>query len=300
MPRSKLGAEMVTNAPVIKQRLLFVTAWLPEPGQWTATAGIARRQRLFVDALKMTDCAIDVLLIANPRQFDGSAVRAIEITRQLNAIWEADFDIHVCAWQHEANANSLWTKYLRPAMDFAQQPDFSRFGSDLVSTAYIAVLRPETAAVLVQGLRCMMPILRYPTSRLPVFFDMDDVEHVSFRRRVSEPPLWRSKKLQYLQLPALMYAEYLAIRRATTTFVCSELDQYKLRRLFRRDTVKALPNAVPLRHVGPPAQAPILLILGHYSFGPNRQGADFFIAEVWPLIHERLAQARLLVAGADP
>lgn len=280
-------------------RVLFITAWLPEKGQWTATAGIARRQAILLDGLRTSGLVVDVLLIAAPSQQERARARGTDIASEVGALWGITGKVSVCCWEDHIQ-ESLWNSYIWPAIDYHRMTNIRRMLQPVVQEAIDKSVVPTTRLVLCQSLACAIGFLNSHRTGFPMAFDMDDVEHVSFRRRIMEPPFWRTKFLRYFQIPALKYAEQIAIRQSVATFVCSNLDREILVRLATKSTVHTLPNAVAARDIGPPAPAETLLILGHYSFTPNRVGADYFIEQVWPLIRMRVPRAKLIVAGADP
>lgn len=281
------------------RRILFITAWLPERGHWTATAGIARRQAILLDGLRATGLVVDVLVIVSERQMARAHAAGSDVASEGNAIWAVTGRVTACQWQASEH-ESIWGSYLAPAIDYRKMATFRRFLHPNVLTAIEAAIVPATQLVFCQSLACAVAFLHSQKRDVSMAFDMDDVEHVSFRRRIAEPPIWRAKFLRYFQIPALKYAEQTAIRRSIATFVCSNLDREILVRLAAKSTVHTLPNAVAARDIGPPAPAETLLILGHYSFTPNRVGADYFIEQVWPLVRMRVPRAKLIVAGADP
>lgn len=291
---------MSQQAPSVSQRrALFVTSWFPEIGTWTATAGIARRQQILLDGLKKSGLEVDVVLITTPSQAQRSQGAGQDIAAELRAQWSLTGRVIVCNWQQVLH-DSLWQRYIAPALSFRWQTDYRRFTEPAVVQAIENSIDPSTSLILCQRLPCAFPVIAARGRQVPMLFDMDDVEHVVFRRRIAEPPIWRTKFLQHLQVPALKRAERFAIRHAVGTLVCSELDRATLCQLAGTDSVQTVPNAMPVRDAGPPAVEPTLLILGHYSFGPNRVGADYFIEHVWPLVTARVSEARLVVAGADP
>ncbi|MBP6354407.1 MAG: glycosyltransferase family 4 protein [Nitrosomonas sp.] len=279
---------------------LFVTSWLPEPGTWLATAGIARRQQLLVDGLLSTGYKLHVLLMLSPKQYDGTTESARRISEALQGLWGTDIDVTLCAWKAPTVNRSFWRSYLYPVFDFRHQAVLAKYLSPEIISVLKSAITENTAVVLCQRLWCVLPVLKANSVNAKVFFDMDDIEHIRFSREISQPPIWRLKRLLHLQVLLLMCAEYLAIKRSMRTFVCSQLDKERLQRLFRHDSVEVLPNAMPLREAGVPANRPTLLILGHYDFGANRVGADHFIANVWPLVLNAVPSACLSVAGANP
>jgi hypothetical protein len=130
----------------------------------------------------------------------------------------------------------------------------------------------------------------------PTFFDLDDVEHVvALRRRRAH---LSDKVLGLMALPALFLEERRSVHRATRTLVCSDADASRLRKVFGKDSVDAVPNALPLPSLEPGLSAThSMLMVAAYDYEPNADGADFFLAEVLPLIRSRLPTAELWLVG---
>src|SRR5207237_1141959 len=110
------------------------------------------------------------------------------------------------------------------------------------------------------------------TRRAPLFFDLDDIEHVSWFRRLLHDPGWPAERLQLLQVPRLMLAEIQAIRLAAVTFVCSEADRRYLARFPGTEHVQTVPNSVTF----PPLDdrdisEPLVLFVGSMGYRPNIQ-----------------------------
>lgn len=87
-------------------------------------------------------------------------------------------------------------------------------------------------------------------------------------------------------------------RRVTTVAVCSELDRARL----HADNAAVVPNTYPAPE--PPAtlhapnlDAPCFLMVGLLAYGPNRDGARFFVHEVFPRVRAALPGARLRLVG---
>lgn len=91
---------------------------------------------------------------------------------------------------------------------------------------------------------------------------------------------------------------------ADQLWVCSERDAEAFREDYERcPPVRVIPNGVEL---GPMAaetskgEAPTLLFPGVLSYPPNQEAALFLVREVFPLVREKVAGARLVVLGAEP
>ena len=115
-----------------------------------------------------------------------------------------------------------------------------------------------------------------PPPAADLFFDLDDVEHISFARQIRQPPTRLMTKLYYLQIPALWWGERQAMQRAVRTFVCSQLDQSYLSKRCGLDGVVAIPNAVAIPPEQPPCPDPTLMLIGGYYYYPNLNAANFF------------------------
>jgi glycosyltransferase involved in cell wall biosynthesis len=141
--------------------------------------------------------------------------------------------------------------------------------------------------------------LRSAIGRAPVFFDLDDVEHLTFARRLLHFPRWPLERLLLLQLPRMLLTEVLAVHRSWSTFVCSEHDRNHLARLAGARRIEVVPNAVQIPsgfRVG--AAEPVVLFLGVMSFPPNAQAADTLVRDIWPAVRARVPHARLIIAGS--
>jgi len=63
--------------------------------------------------------------------------------------------------------------------------------------------------------------------------------------------------------------------------------------------VHVMPNSVDLPPPAPLSTEKVLLMVGIYSYGPNKDGADYFIREVYPRIARADARVEAWFAGAS-
>lgn len=285
-------------ASLMQRRALFVTFAVPEnPG--ISANGFHRRQRLLIDAIKATNADIEVLFYVQPELDDRDESLRLEIESRLNDLWEGRFRVTLCTREAiRPERISWWQRYLLPALSFFRQSAYFSFSGPDQVVAFEDCLSRKPDFIFVHRLMCMPPVFLSRLKLPPVFLDLDDIEHVAFARSIAQPPNWASKRLEYLQLPALMNAERQAIHRCANTFVCSEHDRDKLKKVFRTSKVVAVPNAIALR----PQRDSLtdkksLLLLGDYRYGPNRIGAEFFIEKIWPRIVDIVPEARITIAG---
>lgn len=279
------------------QRALFVATSVPENEQRSAS-GFHRRQRLLIDAIKSVCTDIEVLLYVLPGPEATSETTRQSIQERLCRLWEGRFTVTLCERERYSEGSTYWRQFFEPALSFFKQPDYATQAGERQVAALNACLERKPDFIFVHRLLSVPPVLLTREDLPPVFMDMDDVEHVAFIRSVAQPPMWPSKRLEYLRVPALMYGERQAIRRCAATFVCSETDRLKLQQLYSTRRVVAIPNAIAAKQQSDTlTDARTLLLLGDYSYAPNHAGAEFFIDKVWPRVIAAVPDARITIAG---
>lgn len=142
----------------------------------------------------------------------------------------------------------------------------------------------------------MSPLLSGPKI---IFFDLDDLEHLAALRAIPETKSLRNKLFAWLSIPALILAERRAAAKAALTFVCSKTDAIRAGRLLPSRGVFVLPNAITIPSApAPTSTRPILLMVGIYSYGPNKDAADYFLEKVLPHIIKIRPDAEIWFVGA--
>jgi glycosyltransferase involved in cell wall biosynthesis len=122
-------------------------------------------------------------------------------------------------------------------------------------------------------------------------------------RRYGVDPAFGLSLIDWMRL--LRY-ELRAARRADQIHVMSGADARYLARFLptRGKTIRVVPNAVDLDHytVPPPGSrsARQLLFIGNFGHMPNIDALDYLMQKIWPRVHERVPDAELVIAGANP
>lgn len=190
-------------------------------------------------------------------------------------------------------------RMLEGIFNWLNYDDYYRMDGDEQRDAFKEIVQ-GVDLVFVHRLACMPPVLHSGIPLPPVFLDMDDIEHIAFARSIPQPPIWRSKKLLWLHIPALKRAEKKAVRNSKLTFVCSAQDALKLSKIADCSSVIELPNSVSIPEFTAPPLTETFLLLGTYNYQPNVLAAEWMIEEVWPLIRQKLPTATLTIAGMNP
>lgn len=263
-------------------------------------SGIFRRFEVLLDAVARVYDRVEFLLFITDRLARLNAEFAAELAAFIAERWPVQPTVRLCPLDPAPRLQGLCDRYLSASLSIYRLPRYCRYAGSTQLSAFEACLAAGPRFIMVQRLHCMVPLLQTRHTLPPVFFDMDDVEHTALRRSIGQPPVWRSKYLEYLHLPALLMGEYRALRRARKAFVCSTRDQRKLTLLFRARNVATLPNAVSLPDLAPAAVACHMLLVGSFGYAPNLIGAEYFLDRIWPLIRAKVADARVVMAGGTP
>jgi glycosyltransferase involved in cell wall biosynthesis len=248
---------------------------------------------MFVDAFK-TATQIDMLFYVST-DTDISASAIAEAEALLRHSWHPQLNLFLCPQDSWFAGAPRWKR------------EFASFFTAMTTAtgtqqvkAFESCLERKPDLIFVHRLNSMSPVLITHEKLPPIFFDLDDIEHIRLTRTIKYLSQRLIAPLNYLKIPAIFWAEYRAICFATKTFVCSTTDQNYLTKKLQLTGIIDLPNAVHIPSPQPITLDPTLLFLGGYSYLPNIQAANFLIEQVWPLIHPIIPEARLIIAGPSP
>ena len=279
---------------IVVRRALIVSSHFPSDPN-TYVFGAFRRQRMFIDALK--DLAqLDVLFYVRP-SISCSPVEVNEWQRILSQHWETDVHLSLCPGFAPAEPSRAWQSHLREMSSFFSQPGYIFTSGPQQVLAFNQCLTRNPDLVFAHRMTSMCPVLLSEKKLPPVFFDMDDVEHVAFARGINRDWPLHSQAVRLFKLPALLYGEQRASRLARQTFVCSEHDRLYLQKHWRLPRVEVIPNASDPGTFLPLSQERTLLFLGSFKYKPNVDAARFLIEQIWPRVRLATPEARLMVAG---
>lgn len=138
-------------------------------------------------------------------------------------------------------------------------------------------------------LDCRMPV---PTGGA-VVVDVDDLEERVIMRDRSVGAVRRT-----IRARKAAHVRHRLLSASGLALVCSDLDAA---RLDAPCPVRVLPNTY--RSTGARANdggegGGTVVLVGTMGYGPNREGAEWLLREVWPRVHRRLPGADLVVAGS--
>jgi glycosyltransferase involved in cell wall biosynthesis len=278
-------------------RILVVSKYLPD-NLSIKVHGVYKRFQMFLDVIKNI-AEIDLLSYVDDK-IDTSPSSVARLQRSFSDSFKRP--IHLALSKRSIKTNSI-TKLIGYAIgifSLARQPSYSGIAGPIQVQSFEACLSRNPDAVFIHKLEAMLPIFQTRKALPPVFFDLDDIEHIALRRRLRYLSKFRSKLKHYALFPTLCWNEYKAIQLAHRTFVCSDHDRKYLINRWRLKGVVNIPNAVRIPEIQPITSEKTLLFLGSYNHKPNIDAVEFFIHKIWPLVQQAAPTATLRIAGSPP
>jgi glycosyltransferase involved in cell wall biosynthesis len=275
-------------------RCLVITPIAPPvPGRDAHAA--YKRLGMFVRTIQHMDCSIEFLHFV-PERFMPPPEAHDRLVRDASEYWGAPVELSVAPTG--TRPDSLWGHYGKGMFSIFGQPDFAPFSGERQVAAVRACLARKPDLISVQQLAAMCPLLQCGEALPPTIFDLDNLDHMMQLRSAFHPPLWPGKLVYAAHAPAILAAERRGAARARATCVCSDLDRRHLRRLGLRSNIVVVPNAVPVP-AKTESRSPekTLMFIGVYDYPPNAEAVEWLVGQVWPMVRQRVPDARLLIAG---
>ena len=140
-----------------------------------------------------------------------------------------------------------------------------------------------------------------PDFKSRVILDLNDIEHRKLARKLRRVRIRRGSVLDLAEFLKSRALERRLYPRFPEVVVCSEADRAALG---AHPCAWVVPNGIDLprgqdRHVTPPP-APTFAFVGAMFYEPNIDAVHFFARRIFPLILQRLPNARFVIIGRDP
>jgi polysaccharide biosynthesis protein PslH len=266
-------------------RILFVTSRLPFPPTeghqlraWHLLQAAARDHQVTLLSLRRPDEQ------PLPEPLPGIA---------LEAVHQIDLP-DLKRPHHAARLGLCWLISRRTLLDLRYRPlALQRCFDRLVQDADLVHLDILAVAGLIE---------RVP-SDIPTVLNEHNVESLLAAKRVEIETHHMRRLLHRLRNGGLERFERTACARASRVLACSDNDAERLQALAPDARLSVVPNGVDLASFRPGRpgheQGGSLVFVGHMDWFPNRDGIDYFIAEILPLLSER-PDLQLEVIGRNP
>lgn len=253
---------------------------------------------IFLDAIKEI-AEIDMLFYVKPEDYRPENIKETE--HSFSNHWNTNINLHICPRVESNTSNylSLIVSTVAGIPSLLNQKGYKEYCGKKQVRALEECLETSPDAIFAHRLSAMCPLLRISNSSIPpVFFDMDDIEHVVLERYIKNRNNLRSHLLKLL-LPSLTRGEYKAVKLASKTFVCSESDRKYLSGKFQLPGISVVPNAINTPKLESLTSELNILFLAS-DYGLNVQATEFLIQHIWPRVVNKVPTAKLTIAGISP
>lgn len=274
-------------------RILLITKYLPDDPH--KVHGTFKRLVTFVEAIRDIG-KLDTLFFVPP-DYDRSETRIHELRKKISQLWQTDIDLTLCPMSEFDVGSELkkWLSFAKGTYRFFNQKGRLEFSGETQIKAVEKLIDRNPDVIFAHRISAMCPLLLTKKPLPPIFFDLDDLEHVVVNRYIKNRKTLRSNFL-YLTLPGLTSGEYKAVKLAAKTSVCSEFDRKYLNDKFGLPGVVTILNAVNIPELEAITEDQTMLFLGS-DYKPNLDAAEYLVNKIWPLVIKDLPDAKLIVGG---
>lgn len=260
--------------------------------------GIFQRMRMMLKAAEAASDNIQALFLTDGHQAEN-AEHLNQVREWLANHFGPKIDVQIRKIQFRPGITSslpfrLGDYFGLPPLKTLTQPSL------VLLSEHVSALKPDL--IVAHRLEMFRAIrMATPSTRIPIDFDLDDIEHLAFARSVLSPPHYRSKPIRLAHVLPVLIEELKALRQCRHVYVCSDVDNAKLRRWAPNSGVITIPNGVAkptnVDKVLSGASSLEVLFVGVLEYPPNAIGMDWFLNNVWPLVISELPAARLNIVG---
>lgn len=263
----------------------------------TKKVGIYRRLQILLEGAKASESELVVFCIEsqveNKKQrdeFSGS------IELELRELWGINCTV-VVGSMAKASKLSWFVQQMRGVFHFDLQPYPLSLLDDTSKKLLSAEVDKKPDFIIAHRIQIMSLLLKLNIKDTAIFYDVDDVEHVSLIRGLKFLNL-RNVFFQLLYLPSLLYTEARTIYSARKVYVCSDVDAEKINGLFLTSKASVVPNCIDFEEVSSDlSERPVMLMVGNYNFGPNIEAVEYYMLNIFPAIKKSCPQAEIWFVG---
>ncbi len=140
-----------------------------------------------------------------------------------------------------------------------------------------------------------------PETKLPVILVDQTIEYLVYQHYVNETAPWFLRPLLQIDVEKTKYSERYYWRKADMVVAVSETDRKEMLRLEPSIDVKIVPNGVNLdlfrKKTRWDTKDKVVMQLSNFRWLQNIEAADMLIRKVFPLVKEKIKNAKLWIVG---
>ncbi len=284
-----------------RRRVTLITEFFPyDPGR--SVFGVFSRLRHLLEGLEQVG-VVDIVFF-RPTGREANPSEQIAWERQVRSIWPISGQVRFARaarrWSLlDTTSDAVWG--LRGALSFLQpRPSMETTGRAPVRSLQRVLSQLQPDLIVAHRISTAAALWRIGRPMPPIVVDVDDLDHVKLARMADSQPKWTDRLVTRFWAALARRAIRGVSTIAARMLVSSELDRTKLLALCPLSSISVIPNTAQTFPAARAAQStgPVALFVGTFDYPPNREGVEWLLAEVWPMVRESVPDARLLVVGA--
>lgn len=281
------------------RRILFVSCFFASDFE-SMVWGPFLRMRIFLEAACRAAPAVDLLLFAADDMVASADREAIAAS--IRRAWRLDVRVFLAPRRNaDRSIIERLSGELAAIRNIRRHADYGRASGPSQANAVRAAILADTDLVVAQKLEAALPVADSGRGDVTMVMDIDDIEHISFGRRVAQRTSLASRMIGRLQLSAVHRGERQTLQRFDSAFVCSQVDADVLACEVDGTSIEVVPNALAFSDEEAVTRAGskhTIVYFGSYAYQPNVDAAEELIHRIFPLVVARCPSARLLIVGA--
>jgi len=147
----------------------------------------------------------------------------------------------------------------------------------------------------------MMPHI--PACKIPIILVEQTIEYLGYQSYVKKLPFFL-RQLLSIDVRKIYRFEKHYWRKAKRLIVMSEEDREFIGKELSKEKIDVVANGVDTKWFAAKNRQisiqPTILSVGTFKWLPNIEAVDFLVKEIWPLIKQKVSNARLLIVGNAP
>ncbi|HUV46701.1 MAG TPA: glycosyltransferase family 4 protein [Candidatus Bathyarchaeia archaeon] len=148
----------------------------------------------------------------------------------------------------------------------------------------------------------MMPNI--PKTKIPILLVEQTIEYLVYKKFVDNFPNPFFKTGMYFDVVKLKFWEERYWRKATSLVAMSKEDKFIMQKAAPKQTIDIVANGVDTEFFDKAKvckpKIPTILFVGNFKWLPNKDAAKFLTHELWPLIKQKIPEAKLWIVGKNP